>query len=84
MLVGLSRWSSTGLTPFLGRPGQCGFFYATPVGELLTNVSFNGNQAYKNGGSSLESGFEPGALQLRSRDLTTRPPWSSLYCRILP
>ncbi|GBN64255.1 hypothetical protein AVEN_68634-1 [Araneus ventricosus] len=26
------------------------------------------------GGSSLESGFEPGTLLLQSRDLTTRPP----------
>ncbi|GBM54631.1 hypothetical protein AVEN_214610-1 [Araneus ventricosus] len=26
------------------------------------------------GGSSVESGFEPGALQLQSRNLTTRPP----------
>ncbi|GBN62339.1 hypothetical protein AVEN_186043-1 [Araneus ventricosus] len=31
------RWSSTGLTPFLGRPDQCGYFYATPtVGHLAT------------------------------------------------
>ncbi|GBN91239.1 hypothetical protein AVEN_72983-1 [Araneus ventricosus] len=29
------RWSSTGLTHFLGRPGQCGYFYATPTGGLL-------------------------------------------------
>ncbi|GBM52620.1 hypothetical protein AVEN_16734-1 [Araneus ventricosus] len=29
------RWSSTGLTPFLGRPGQCGYFYATPTGGRL-------------------------------------------------
>ncbi|GBL87529.1 hypothetical protein AVEN_165146-1 [Araneus ventricosus] len=27
------RWSSTGLTPFLGRPGQCVYFYATPTGR---------------------------------------------------
>ncbi|GBN39969.1 hypothetical protein AVEN_197807-1 [Araneus ventricosus] len=32
MLVGrLSpRWSSSGLAPFLGRPGQCGYFCTTP------------------------------------------------------
>ncbi|GBL75604.1 hypothetical protein AVEN_154928-1 [Araneus ventricosus] len=29
------RWSSTGLAPFLGRPGQCGYFYATPTGGRL-------------------------------------------------
>ncbi|GBL88405.1 hypothetical protein AVEN_103052-1 [Araneus ventricosus] len=38
MLVGrLSlRWSSTGLTSVLGRPGQCGYFDTTPVGGHLT------------------------------------------------
>ncbi|GBO46417.1 hypothetical protein AVEN_164343-1, partial [Araneus ventricosus] len=31
------RWSSNGLTPFLGRPGQCEYFCATPtVGRLAT------------------------------------------------
>ncbi|GBM52154.1 hypothetical protein AVEN_265627-1 [Araneus ventricosus] len=32
------RWSSTGLTPFLGRPGQCGYFYATPTGGRLATT----------------------------------------------
>ncbi|GBM76432.1 hypothetical protein AVEN_2083-1 [Araneus ventricosus] len=32
------HWSSTGLTPFLGRPGQCGYFYATPTGGRLTTT----------------------------------------------
>ncbi|GBM32743.1 hypothetical protein AVEN_83716-1 [Araneus ventricosus] len=32
------RWSSTGLTPFLGRPGQCGYFCATPTGERLATA----------------------------------------------
>ncbi|GBO05905.1 hypothetical protein AVEN_130593-1 [Araneus ventricosus] len=26
------------LTPFLGRPGQCGYFYATPKGGRLTTT----------------------------------------------
>ncbi|GBM17994.1 hypothetical protein AVEN_238391-1 [Araneus ventricosus] len=39
MLMRLSpRWSSTGLTPFLGRPGQCGYFYAPPTGVRLTTT----------------------------------------------
>ncbi|GBO24043.1 hypothetical protein AVEN_31794-1 [Araneus ventricosus] len=32
------RWSSTGLTPFLGKPGQCGYFYATPTGGRLATT----------------------------------------------
>ncbi|GBN43093.1 hypothetical protein AVEN_247530-1 [Araneus ventricosus] len=32
------HWSSTGLTPFLGRPVQCGYFYTTPTGERLTTT----------------------------------------------
>ncbi|GBO06547.1 hypothetical protein AVEN_84073-1 [Araneus ventricosus] len=32
------HWSSTGLTPFLGRPGQCGYFYATPMGGRLAST----------------------------------------------
>ncbi|GBM62908.1 hypothetical protein AVEN_11364-1 [Araneus ventricosus] len=40
MLVELlsPRWSCTGLTPFLGRPGQCGYFYATPSGGRLNST----------------------------------------------
>ncbi|GBM70453.1 hypothetical protein AVEN_50722-1 [Araneus ventricosus] len=33
---GLSlRWSSPGPAPFLGRPGQCGYFCTTPTGGRL-------------------------------------------------
>ncbi|GBO25576.1 hypothetical protein AVEN_35227-1 [Araneus ventricosus] len=32
------RWSSTGLVPFLGRPGQCECFYATPTGGRLATM----------------------------------------------
>ncbi|GBN79610.1 hypothetical protein AVEN_86687-1 [Araneus ventricosus] len=32
-------------------------------------------QAETHSGYSVEAGFEPGALRLRSRDLTTRSPW---------
>ncbi|GBM84196.1 hypothetical protein AVEN_16011-1 [Araneus ventricosus] len=39
MLVEVSTGlSSTGLTPFLGRPGQCGYFYATPTGGRLATM----------------------------------------------
>ncbi|GBM45001.1 hypothetical protein AVEN_225747-1 [Araneus ventricosus] len=34
----LSRWSSTGLAPSLGRPGQCGYFCATPTGARLATM----------------------------------------------
>ncbi|GBM88167.1 hypothetical protein AVEN_198837-1 [Araneus ventricosus] len=32
------HWSSTGLTPFLGRPGQRGYFCATPMGRRLVTA----------------------------------------------
>ncbi|GBN56744.1 hypothetical protein AVEN_273580-1 [Araneus ventricosus] len=48
-------------------------FRTTPTKGCLTHdVRFNAHQAHKHGGSSVESGFEPGALRLRSRDLTIR------------
>ncbi|GBN08304.1 hypothetical protein AVEN_90466-1 [Araneus ventricosus] len=72
---GSPHWSSTGLTPFLGRPGQCGYFYATPTGRRLTTTYDLTCNRPIHGGSSVESGFEPGTLRLQSRDLTTRPPW---------
>ncbi|GBO22791.1 hypothetical protein AVEN_179082-1 [Araneus ventricosus] len=37
MLV-LSPLVLTGLAPFLGRPGQSGYFYATPTGERLATT----------------------------------------------
>ncbi|GBN80913.1 hypothetical protein AVEN_67070-1 [Araneus ventricosus] len=42
-------------------------------GRLTLEVRFSVHQAHKHDGSSLESGFEPGALPPQSRDLTTRP-----------
>ncbi|GBN48576.1 hypothetical protein AVEN_248709-1 [Araneus ventricosus] len=40
------RWSSTGLTRFLGRPGQCGYFCTTPMGgRVTTYLCFNVQQA---------------------------------------
>ncbi|GBM23015.1 hypothetical protein AVEN_74217-1 [Araneus ventricosus] len=47
-------------------------FRSIPAGGRLTQVKFNVHQTYKHGGSSVKSGFEPGAF--RSRDPTTRPP----------
>ncbi|GBN92045.1 hypothetical protein AVEN_60093-1 [Araneus ventricosus] len=32
------RWSSTGLAPFLGRPGQCGYFCVTPTEGRLAST----------------------------------------------
>ncbi|GBM88173.1 hypothetical protein AVEN_198841-1 [Araneus ventricosus] len=40
----LSRWLSPGLTPLLGRPGQCGHSCTTPAGGRLTpayDLTFN-------------------------------------------
>ncbi|GBO22572.1 hypothetical protein AVEN_251905-1 [Araneus ventricosus] len=42
-------------------------------GRLTLDVRFSVHQAHIHDGSSLESGFEPGALPPQSRDLTTRP-----------
>ncbi|GBM71975.1 hypothetical protein AVEN_155340-1 [Araneus ventricosus] len=35
----------------------------------LTHARFNAHQTHNHGGSSVESGFEPGALRLQTRDL---------------
>ncbi|GBM84582.1 hypothetical protein AVEN_187992-1 [Araneus ventricosus] len=45
-------------------------FCTTPTGGCLTPYATDPTHD----GSSVESGFEPGALRSRSRDLTTRPP----------
>ncbi|GBM20417.1 hypothetical protein AVEN_188188-1 [Araneus ventricosus] len=37
-------WSSTGLAPFLGGPGQCRYSYAAPTGGRLaitTDLTYN-------------------------------------------
>ncbi|GBO37621.1 hypothetical protein AVEN_107512-1 [Araneus ventricosus] len=48
-------------------------FRTTPTGGRLTLcVGFNVQQAHISGGSSVESGFEPGTLRPRGRDLTNR------------
>ncbi|GBN99695.1 hypothetical protein AVEN_194701-1 [Araneus ventricosus] len=62
------RWSSIGLTPFLGRLGQCGYFYATPTaGRLTTTYDLTCNKPHTRRIFS-------GTLRPQSRDLTTRPP----------
>ncbi|GBM48378.1 hypothetical protein AVEN_103563-1 [Araneus ventricosus] len=72
MLVGrLSpRWSSPGLTPFLGRPGHCGYFCTTPVGGRLT-PTYDLARSRSNT-QRIFSGFKPGTF--RPRSLTTKPP----------
>ncbi|GBM26191.1 hypothetical protein AVEN_197009-1 [Araneus ventricosus] len=64
--VTLNRGQMTRTTPELEPP--CPNFRTPPAGGCLTQVRFSVYQAHENGGSSVESGFEPGAL-------TTRPPW---------
>ncbi|GBM10240.1 hypothetical protein AVEN_177504-1 [Araneus ventricosus] len=45
-----------------------------PAPLLAHDDRFTVHQAHMNGGSSVESGFEPGTLRCQSRDLTTTPP----------
>ncbi|GBL76992.1 hypothetical protein AVEN_12653-1 [Araneus ventricosus] len=49
-------------------------FLTIPAGGRLTRVRFRVNQTHIHGGSSVESGFEPGALRLRSQDVTIKQP----------
>ncbi|GBN39718.1 hypothetical protein AVEN_262260-1 [Araneus ventricosus] len=46
----------------------------TSAGESMTHVMiFSVHEVHMLGGSSTESGFEPGTIRFRRRDLTTRP-----------
>ncbi|GBM50700.1 hypothetical protein AVEN_45968-1 [Araneus ventricosus] len=65
----------TRMTPELVLPSPS--FHATPTrGRLATTYDLACNRPI-NGGSSGESGFEPGTLRPQSRDPTTKPPCSS-------
>ncbi|GBN91420.1 hypothetical protein AVEN_152106-1 [Araneus ventricosus] len=51
------------------------FRKTTKGGPLVPNIGFSTSFSYSiHGGFSVESGFEPGSLRLRSRDLITRTP----------
>ncbi|GBN30216.1 hypothetical protein AVEN_261926-1 [Araneus ventricosus] len=63
------HWSSTGLPPFLGRPGQCGYFCTAPAEGCFIWCAV----VPIHGGTSVESVLEPAALRYRGGDLTTRP-----------
>ncbi|GBO15578.1 hypothetical protein AVEN_58526-1 [Araneus ventricosus] len=83
MLVGQLS-PSTGLAPFLGRPGQCGYFGTTPAGECVS-TTYDYVCTLRTTGpihseSSGEAGFVSGTFRLRSRDLTARSPLSSRFC----
>ncbi|GBN95848.1 hypothetical protein AVEN_217345-1 [Araneus ventricosus] len=62
-------------------------FRTTLAGGRLTRIQFGVQQADIHCCYSVEAGCEPGALRLRSRDLTTRSPCrpnkfrSSAVCR---
>ncbi|GBM40258.1 hypothetical protein AVEN_201152-1 [Araneus ventricosus] len=76
MLVGRisPRWSSTGLTPFLGRPCQCGYFCTTPAGGRLAptyDLSCNRPNTRRIFGGI---GFRTWNTPALNPDLTTRPP----------
>ncbi|GBN88796.1 hypothetical protein AVEN_250810-1 [Araneus ventricosus] len=74
------RWSSSGLTPFLGRPGQCGYFCATPTGgRLATTYDLTCNRPHTRrifGGI----GFQACDLSVPRSRLTTRPPQPHQIC----
>ncbi|GBL93867.1 hypothetical protein AVEN_153628-1 [Araneus ventricosus] len=74
----LNRGGMTRMMPELAHPPQN--FCTIPVEGRLTYVRFSVNQVNKHGGSLIEPGFEYGALRLRSRDLTTKPPRYSNCC----
>ncbi|GBM25524.1 hypothetical protein AVEN_23225-1 [Araneus ventricosus] len=43
----MPRWSSTGLAPFLGGPGQCRYSYSTPTGvRLVTTTDLTRNRPH--------------------------------------
>ncbi|GBN77743.1 hypothetical protein AVEN_249862-1 [Araneus ventricosus] len=67
MLVGLL---SPGLTPFLGRPGLCGYFCTTPVGEVWPVVRFNVQKTPYTVDIQWSRVSNPA---FRSRHLTTKP-----------
>ncbi|GBN30685.1 hypothetical protein AVEN_116732-1 [Araneus ventricosus] len=63
----------TRTTPEQARPSPN--FLTTPAKIRLDHVRFNVHQAHKHDRSTVESGFGPGVLRLRSRYFaTTRPP----------
>ncbi|GBO30006.1 hypothetical protein AVEN_161647-1 [Araneus ventricosus] len=69
-LVMLIRGRMTRTTPELAPP--LSKLRTTPTGgRLATTYDLT---ARIHGGSSVESGFEPGTLRPLSRDFTTRPP----------
>ncbi|GBN83641.1 hypothetical protein AVEN_43493-1 [Araneus ventricosus] len=70
-LVMLNRSQMTRMSPQLASPSP--IFHTTLSGGRLTHVRLNVYEAYKHGESSVESGYEPGALWLR--DLITWLPW---------
>ncbi|GBO39833.1 hypothetical protein AVEN_136748-1, partial [Araneus ventricosus] len=53
-------------TPEMAHPSLN--FGTTPAGGHLIHVRLQEQEARKHGGSSMESGFEPEALQIRSRE----------------
>ncbi|GBN30450.1 hypothetical protein AVEN_255441-1 [Araneus ventricosus] len=62
----------TRTTPELAHPSP-NFHSTLTGGRLATTYDLTRNIPIY-GGSSVESGFEPGTVRPQSRDLTTRPP----------
>ncbi|GBL90788.1 hypothetical protein AVEN_188774-1 [Araneus ventricosus] len=68
------RWSSPGLAPFLGRPGQCGYSFTTPAGGRLAtayDLACNGPLAGR-----IFNGIGSRTWNPPAPDVTTKPPWS--------
>ncbi|GBN30535.1 hypothetical protein AVEN_192517-1 [Araneus ventricosus] len=73
MLVGRL---SPRLIPFLGKPGQCGYFCTTPQGGRFAPTYLACTRP------DYRTVFEPGTLQPRGRDLTITPPRPQLFARM--
>ncbi|GBM10284.1 hypothetical protein AVEN_202922-1 [Araneus ventricosus] len=68
----LDFWSDDGAAPELALLSPS-FRGALAGGDLAHGVGSMVHRARARAGFSEESGFEPGALRLRGRDLATRP-----------
>ncbi|GBN23472.1 hypothetical protein AVEN_102900-1 [Araneus ventricosus] len=67
-LVILNRCQMMRTTPKLAPPSP-NFRTTSAGGRLTHDIRVSMHQAHMRGGSSLESGLEPGTLRLQSRDI---------------
>ncbi|GBM91172.1 hypothetical protein AVEN_192301-1 [Araneus ventricosus] len=67
--------------PKIGKHRQILASETLPIGAY-SGIGFYATRLH--GGSSVESGFEPGTLRHRRRDLTTRPPLPPWVAQVEP